>query len=118
MGGHDLIDRDAVDVDAAVQGAAQITVGKNPGQFAIGFEDHRHAQALAGHFHQRILEQGAALDLRQLLPGVHDVFHFQQQAAAEGAARVRKREIFSGKATGLEQRDGQGIAHDQCSGGR
>ncbi|MNP83216.1 hypothetical protein D3C76_1821000 [compost metagenome] len=55
MGRHDLVDSGAVDVGAAVQRATQVTVGEDPGQLTVGLEYYGHAQALAGHFHQRIL---------------------------------------------------------------
>ncbi|MCY1438213.1 hypothetical protein D9M71_544050 [compost metagenome] len=60
MSGHDLFDQGGVYIDVAIQAAAQVTVGEDPGQFAIGFDDHGHAQTFVGHFQQRVLEQGAA----------------------------------------------------------
>ncbi len=48
---------------------------------------------------------------------MHDVLDFQQQAAAQRAARVREGEIFSSEPTSLEQRDSQGIAEHQAGSG-
>ncbi|MNC71793.1 hypothetical protein D3C75_1227520 [compost metagenome] len=48
---HDLVDGSAMDVDATVQRATQVTVSKDPGQLSVGFQNHGHAQAFAGHFH-------------------------------------------------------------------
>ncbi|MOA00898.1 hypothetical protein D3C78_1202770 [compost metagenome] len=118
VSGHDLFDQGGVYIDVAIQAAAQVTVGEDPGQPPVGFKHHGHAQTFARHFKECVLEQGSALHLRQLFTGVHDVLDFQQQAAAEGATWVRESEVFSGKAACLEQGNGQGVAQDQCGGSR
>ena len=55
----------------------------------------------------------AARNLRQIVASVHDVLDLEQQATAERTARVGEGEVFGGEAAGLQQRNGQGVAHDQ-----
>ena len=115
---HHFFDQRLVNVDVAVEAAAQVAVGEDPGQPAIGLGDHGHAQAFARHFQQGVLEQGAALNLWQFVAGVHHVLDLEQQAAAQSAAGVREGEVFRGETAGFEQGNGQGVTQDQRRGGR
>ncbi|MNI83604.1 hypothetical protein D3C73_1404300 [compost metagenome] len=116
--GHDLVDQGSVHVDVAVQAAAQVAVGEDPGQRAVRFGDHGHAQAFAGHFKEGVLEQCATLYLGQFGTSVHDILDLEQQAAAQCATGVREGEVFCGKAARFEQGNGQGVAQHQCCRGR
>ncbi|MDT4854769.1 hypothetical protein FQZ97_890880 [compost metagenome] len=114
---HDVIDAGLAHVHALVQGAAQVTIGEDAGEPAVRFQYRGHAQALAGHFQQRLAQWRAAGDEGQAVTAVHDVFHLEQQAPAEGAARMGEGEVFGGEAAGFQQRDGQGVAQHQGRGG-
>ena len=52
--GHHLIDAGLAHIDAAIQGAAQVAVGEDPGQATVIFHHHGHAQAFLGHFQQGV----------------------------------------------------------------
>ena len=100
-----------------VERAAQVAVGVQAEQAAVGIDHRGHAQALAAHLDQRFAERRGFAHARHVVAGVHDVADVQQQAPAERAGRMRAREIFGGEAARFEQRDRERIAQRQRGGG-
>ena len=77
-----------------IERAAQVAVREHAEQPVAGLDDGRHAEALARHLDERVVERRVARDLRHLRARVHDVGDVQQEAAAEAAGRMRAREVF------------------------
>ena len=110
---HDLGDTGLVDIHAARQHAPQVAVSEYAHQRAVAVHHAGHAEALAGHFQQRLAQARVLADLGNGGAGVHDVAHVQQQAPAEAAGRMRTRKILAREAARLEQRHRQCVADSE-----
>ena len=114
---HDVCGRQAAQIDAFLNQAAQIAVGKNTQHAPLLIHDGRSAQALGTH----LAHQGAEVRRwRHRGDGValaHDVAHMREQATAQGAARMGAGKVFGLEAARIEQSHGQGIAQGQLGRG-
>ena len=76
---HDLVNAGVEQVVAHVP--AQIAVGDDADQSPRGIDDADAAEALGGHFHDRIGHRGAERRQRHRGAGVHEVAHRLEQGA-------------------------------------
>ena len=103
-------------IDLFIQGSAQVTIGVDT-LYPVILVDYRgHAHALAAHFQQGFRDAGVGRNARYVFTGMHNIRNVQQQSATEAASRVRQRKIFFGETPGIEQCDGEGIAHHKGNG--
>ena len=116
--GHEFLDAGFAHIGGGVgKRAAQVAVGVQPHQPAVGVDYRGHAQAFAAHFQQRVAQAGIRTDAWNVVAGMHHIRDVQQQPAAERAGRMRTREVLGSEAAGFEQCDRERIAHRQRSGG-
>src|SRR3569832_203107 len=92
---HHLADTRAVHVELVIHYTTQVTVGEDARHLAR-LVDHRcHAHARAAGRGRGRARGHLGRDRGHRRAAAHDVFHVQQQAPAETAARVRARKILA-----------------------
>ncbi len=115
--GHDRGDLEAADVLVLLERAAQVAVREEPGDASPGVHDRGHAEVLARHLDDGLLERGIDAHARQPVAGVHDVGDVQQELAAQRAAGMVHRVVVAAEAARLQERHGQRIAQRKHGGG-
>ena len=103
-------------VAVALHLAAQVAVGDDAQEAAVGLGHRGQPQALARHLEEHVLHRGRGAHARDLVALVHEVLH-AQELPAELAARVEHGEVVDGEAAPLHEGHGQGVAHGQGGGG-
>ena len=115
---HEIDDGPGLDVGgAAGEIAAQVAVGKKADDAAGAIHDGDGAGLDLGHGDDGGSDRCGNRDGGEAVAGSHDVVHFEQEGAADGAAGVERGIFLAGEAAGFEQRDGEGVADRQRDGG-
>jgi hypothetical protein len=96
--------------------AAQITVGDDAGEAAVGMKHGGHAQALVTHFVNDGGHERFGRHMRQRAARVHFVLD-AHELAAETTSGMKGGEVVVAKVASLEKRDGEGIAYGHRDGG-
>ena len=109
--GHDG-DRRRVEGEIGLEVTAQIAVGDDAGEPAAVLEHGDAAEALRGHFDDRLGHPGGNRDARNAVAGVHDFAHMGE-FRPELAAWMKSAEVERGEAAALEQRDRQRVAEHE-----
>ncbi len=106
---HRVLDPHGLDVGAALEHPAQVAVGEDACERAIGAFDCGHAHALAGDLENGLGKPRAELDPGQGGVAAHHVVDQREELSAQGATRVRAGKVIRPEAARIEKRDGQGI---------
>ena len=85
---NDIPNYGRVNIDAALQKSTQVSIRKDPEKGAIRLCDCGHAQFFCSHFNERIPNCDICCNLRDIIPGMHDIPDANQEFAAKTAARM------------------------------
>ena len=99
--------------------AAEVAVGDDAGEAAVGMSDGGHAEAFVAHFVDDVGHGGVGCDAGQRVAGVHEVFD-AEEFAAEAAGGMQRGEIVVAEIAAFEERHGEGVAdghRDRGAGG-
>ena len=89
--------------------AAEVAVGDDAGEAAVGMEHGRHAEAFVAHFVEDVGHWRFQRNARERVAGVHQVLD-AEKLFAEASGGMQRGEIVVAKVAALQQRDGEGIA--------
>src|ERR1700688_2352434 len=96
--------------------AAEVAVGEDAGEFAVGSGDGGHAEFLGGHFVECGGHGCFGGDAGQGFAGVHEVFD-AEEFFAEAAGGMEGGEVVVLEATAIEEGNGEGVANGHGNGG-
>ncbi len=82
-----------------------------------GVHDGGHAEVLARHLGDDVLEERVLPDNRDRVPGVHQIGDPEERAPAEGAPGVERRVVLRAEPAELEQDHGEGVTGGERRGG-
>ena len=97
-----------------LHGSAYVAVGDQSDNTVVAVERHAHAQQSFRDVDDGFAEVHVFGDDRKVFCA-HDILGFGQQSLAELAARMELCEVAGAEVTHLHQRDGECVAHRQCS---
>ena len=100
-----------------LEGADEVAMGEDAGEFAGGGGGDGDAGAGAGHGFEGDADGGFGGDEGELEVFAHDIADAGEEGAAEGAAGVEGGEVFAAEAAGFEEDHGEGVAKDEHGGG-
>src|SRR5882672_4543256 len=98
--------------------AAEVAVGEDAGEFAVGGCDGGHAEFFGGHFVEGGGHGSFWRNARQGFAGVHEVFD-AEEFLAEVAGGVKGGKVVVLKAPAVKEGNGEGVAdgHRYCGAG-
>ncbi len=115
--GHDAGDGGVLQIDPFFKGSPQIAVGEDAKNPALRRSDDHQSEPAPRHRQDSLGEQYLWRDRGYGVDSAHDVADVGEQAATQGAARMRAGKIVRSEAAGIEERHCQGIPKGERRGG-
>src|SRR6266478_2150775 len=96
--------------------AAQIAIGEDACEAAIGLQNRGHAEAFAAHFVNDVWHRGVSRDSGKSIASVHLMLD-AEKFLAETPCGMKRGEIIGAEATPFEKRDRESVADGHGDGG-